>query len=95
MINHVVPLEKPKESQKKTAFTTLDQKKNRFRLCTAITSIAIVFTIAATAANQFLQVALNQIPGDAMLENILVPLTLHARQERLRLAMTRDEMLYL
>lgn len=84
-----------KESQKETAFTTLDQKKNRFRLCTAITSIAIVFTIAATAANQFLQVALNQIPGDAMLENILVPLTLHARQERLRLAMTRDEMLHL
>ena len=37
------------------AFATLDQKKNRFRLCVAITSIAIVFTIAATAANQFLQ----------------------------------------
>lgn len=84
-----------KETQKKKTFTTSDLKKNRFRLCTAITSLAIVFTIAATAANQFLQVALNQIPGDAMLENILVPLALHARQERLRLALTRDEMLHL
>lgn len=50
-----------KETQKKKTFTTSDLKKNRFRLCTAITSLAIVFTIAATAANQFLQGMLTMV----------------------------------